>query len=66
MPEKPETGAPGTRSVCGAEHSKARLPEQRKDCGGTCLLEQGQHNWHMCNVCIETVEPPEQPSWKNH
>lgn len=66
MSVDPGTGTPGEKLLCGAKHSKARLPEQRKDCGGSCLLEAGEHNWHMCNVCIEYVEPPDGPSWKNH
>ena len=66
MPEKPETRAPRTRSVCGAEHSKARIPEQRRSCGGTCILEKGRHRWHMCGACIKTVEPPEHPAWRDH
>jgi len=66
MPEDPESRTTSTKPRCGWKHKEARFPEERKDCGGSCLLEKGTHGWHMCDVCIETATPPEHPAWRNH
>ncbi|HXZ99428.1 MAG TPA: hypothetical protein VEK76_03685 [Candidatus Binatia bacterium] len=51
--------------MCGKAHSTARLEEERSDCGGTCILDPGEHNWHVCSACMEDTALAH-PCWRNH